>query len=594
MTRSLFAVSEVSLASAHSSSGPSGDTATVPSASRIAAQVDTPPLQRRLLANRENARKSTGPKTVEGKAASRSNATRHGMTAQLALPSKAAGEIAVQFWQIAGAYRPVEAVSVNAMLELAICSWKFRRLFEQYVCHNAVNRLSVNESRIARDKRQAQRWFRGLAQDARKSLAHLERTFAGLTMIVGNLDNLVNELGTPEGSWSGSQLLLAINLSGFDEHEIWDNVQLRMIWSAWFACRPGRKASLTESPSCLPAYAEYRTRARHAMEDAPLPAEGRRQLIEWACELRTEFTRKLEALRQVEDQIGKLQPMAAGWPAPEETSQHLLHLRYANQVDRKTRELIAIITARPAYRGDGPWKLDESLLPPDWKATLLCHRPGQNQVEHVEDEESCGADLSLDTPFPMPAVGDPMHDRILEAIMRKMGVIDSGPASQPPSPSPPPAEPAEIAQPSNEAAKTAEPAEPQPSSEFELAQELTFSSPPPVAVTADSFEPSVEELAPASGDPANPPDESPVAVSDIAEAPVCVIAESEGDRQPSPPLAVTDPPKWDRQPGPARSSASANRRSRRKLRHDKAADPRNNRQPHAVSQPARPIDPTRT
>ena len=36
----------------------------------------------RLAANRRNAQKSTGPRTAEGKAASRQNAFKHGMTGE--------------------------------------------------------------------------------------------------------------------------------------------------------------------------------------------------------------------------------------------------------------------------------------------------------------------------------------------------------------------------------------------------------------------------------------------------------------------------------------------------------------------------------
>jgi hypothetical protein len=47
----------------------------------------------RLLANQTNARLSTGPKTVEGKARSRGNALKHGLTGQgVVLPDEASAE----------------------------------------------------------------------------------------------------------------------------------------------------------------------------------------------------------------------------------------------------------------------------------------------------------------------------------------------------------------------------------------------------------------------------------------------------------------------------------------------------------------------
>src|SRR5579871_4321064 len=42
----------------------------------------SPTSEARILANRENAKKSTGPRTESGKAASRGNALKHGLTAK--------------------------------------------------------------------------------------------------------------------------------------------------------------------------------------------------------------------------------------------------------------------------------------------------------------------------------------------------------------------------------------------------------------------------------------------------------------------------------------------------------------------------------
>src|SRR5579871_4793217 len=45
----------------------------------------TPPTDARILANRENAKKSTGPRTAAGKVASSRNALKHGLSAQCLL-----------------------------------------------------------------------------------------------------------------------------------------------------------------------------------------------------------------------------------------------------------------------------------------------------------------------------------------------------------------------------------------------------------------------------------------------------------------------------------------------------------------------------
>lgn len=346
-----------------------------------------PPLKSRLEANRENARKSTGPKSVDGKARSRANAVTHGLTAKIALPKATMIEIADHFWRLVNSYRPTGAVAVNAVLELTICSWKFRRLFEQYASHAAGAKAVVNLDRETRAKRQAQRWFARLPVEASKAMVHLERTPQGLSILIEALDNLVAELAQPDGAWTSKQYELAVNLAGFDYLDTWDHVHLRELWSAWFGCRPVRKSAAEEAQAYLPPNPEYKARARRAMDNAPTPAESRRTLTEWAESLRAKFAQRLEDAQSLSDELAALGPMAAGWPSPEETSQHLIYLRYSNQVDRKTRELQALIASQPAAGADEFWKFDEELLPADWKCVLLQHRTLRS-IEKGIDEGS--------------------------------------------------------------------------------------------------------------------------------------------------------------------------------------------------------------
>ncbi len=52
-----------------------------------------PASEARIAANRANAAKSTGPKTPEGKEASRANALKHGLCAKVVLPERDAAEV---------------------------------------------------------------------------------------------------------------------------------------------------------------------------------------------------------------------------------------------------------------------------------------------------------------------------------------------------------------------------------------------------------------------------------------------------------------------------------------------------------------------
>lgn len=80
------------------------------------------------LANRENAQKSTGPKTDEGKNAARMNALKHGLSADVV---RVKGDDEAAFKEFADAYREELNPQTVAQLELAeriiVYVWKVRR-----------------------------------------------------------------------------------------------------------------------------------------------------------------------------------------------------------------------------------------------------------------------------------------------------------------------------------------------------------------------------------------------------------------------------------------------------------------------------------
>jgi len=82
-----------------------------------------------IAANRANAQKSTGPRSVEGKAASRFNALKHGLdAASIVIP----GEDPVLYDEIAQNYhaefRPASALEQFHVETLIRCDWQKRRL----------------------------------------------------------------------------------------------------------------------------------------------------------------------------------------------------------------------------------------------------------------------------------------------------------------------------------------------------------------------------------------------------------------------------------------------------------------------------------
>jgi len=79
-------------------------------------------------ANRENAQKSTGPRTEEGKRRSRRNAMRHGLTAQTVIDGLEDGEDYRAFEAtIIADHDAVTAVERELVLRLASLLWRIRR-----------------------------------------------------------------------------------------------------------------------------------------------------------------------------------------------------------------------------------------------------------------------------------------------------------------------------------------------------------------------------------------------------------------------------------------------------------------------------------
>src|SRR5215472_10308555 len=83
---------------------------------------------RQIEANRRNALKSTGPKSEEGKQASRCNALRHGLTAETVIGSLEDAEDYNAFEvAITADYDAESAVERELVLRLASILWRLRR-----------------------------------------------------------------------------------------------------------------------------------------------------------------------------------------------------------------------------------------------------------------------------------------------------------------------------------------------------------------------------------------------------------------------------------------------------------------------------------
>jgi hypothetical protein len=87
---------------------------------------------RQIAANRENALKSTGPNTPEGRAAVRLNSLTHGLTAKtLVLPGESEEDFGSLLDSLATEHDPITPTEQALVTQLAMATWRLRRLYHQ-------------------------------------------------------------------------------------------------------------------------------------------------------------------------------------------------------------------------------------------------------------------------------------------------------------------------------------------------------------------------------------------------------------------------------------------------------------------------------
>ena len=85
--------------------------------------------EQQIAANRENAKKSTGPKTPEGRAAVRLNGIKHGLSAKtLVLPGEDPAELEALLDSIQAEHEPATPTEEILVRQIAMAGWRLLRL----------------------------------------------------------------------------------------------------------------------------------------------------------------------------------------------------------------------------------------------------------------------------------------------------------------------------------------------------------------------------------------------------------------------------------------------------------------------------------
>src|SRR6266700_43698 len=102
--------------------------------------------ERKLQANRKNAKKSTGPKTPRGKAFSQRNAVKHGLFAMHIMDFDVLREDPQQYEELLQGlreqYRPIGQAEELEVERAALCWWRLKRVWRY---ENVTNRVALRD-----------------------------------------------------------------------------------------------------------------------------------------------------------------------------------------------------------------------------------------------------------------------------------------------------------------------------------------------------------------------------------------------------------------------------------------------------------------
>src|SRR5260370_92529 len=86
--------------------------------------------EKQFEANRQNAQKSTGPKTPEGRAAVRLNGVKHGLTAEtIVLKGESESDFTSLLDSLEAEHDPATPTEEALVVQLAMTTWRLRRLY---------------------------------------------------------------------------------------------------------------------------------------------------------------------------------------------------------------------------------------------------------------------------------------------------------------------------------------------------------------------------------------------------------------------------------------------------------------------------------
>jgi hypothetical protein len=165
----------------------------------------------RILANRQNAAKSTGPKTPEGKEKSRANALKHGLCSSVCHP-ESLELIQQRSREFFDTYKPQNEVHVWMVDQAALYSVRIDRC--QRIERRVRDKISLRAELTWDDDRrmEAEVLGRSLAKDPSATVQALKSTPQGCEWLMTRWAMLAHSADTQKDGWTVDQTKLAFDL----------------------------------------------------------------------------------------------------------------------------------------------------------------------------------------------------------------------------------------------------------------------------------------------------------------------------------------------------------------------------------------------
>jgi hypothetical protein len=160
-----------------------------------------PCSQAQLEANRRNSRNhSTGPKTAEGKAISRRNSLKHGLTgARVVLPTDDEAEVARRFEALEAELAPKSELARMLVNRVATLALRMEHCAEHEAKNSAHRMRHATEAFDDQRLAEAEKALSWIATEPATHARRLRATPEGVDMLVDGLERLKASLGHPEG-----------------------------------------------------------------------------------------------------------------------------------------------------------------------------------------------------------------------------------------------------------------------------------------------------------------------------------------------------------------------------------------------------------